>query len=118
MKKNETMYVLTNGTQLIANYQDCVCAFTEEEAKEYIKALEIENYSMQKADALCTLCRDYIGFRRLNEKFIDIDINKTTDGLRFKYETPMSEVFEGILETFLDKGNPYLKKIIKNYLNK
>lgn len=61
MKKNETMYVLTNGTQLIANYQDCVCAFTEEEAKEYIKALEIENYSMQKADEVFNSYRSYDG---------------------------------------------------------
>lgn len=61
MKKNETMYVLTNGTQLIANYQDCVCAFTEEQAKEYIKALGLENYSMQKADEVFNSYQSYDG---------------------------------------------------------
>lgn len=71
----------------------------------------------RKADALCAICRDCIGFKKLNKNFIDIDINKTTDGLRFKYETPMSTVFEKILETFLYEKNSYLKKIIKDYLN-
>lgn len=63
MKKNKTMYVLTtnNGTQLIANYEDCVCAFTEEEAKEYIKALELENCSMHKADEVFNSYKSYDG---------------------------------------------------------
>jgi hypothetical protein len=63
MKNKETMYVLTtnNGTQLIANYQDCVCAFTKEQAKEHIKALQLENCSMLKADEVFNSYKSYDG---------------------------------------------------------
>lgn len=63
MENNETMYVLTtnNGTQLIANYEDCVCAFTQKEAKEHIKALQLENCSMQKADEVFNSYKSYDG---------------------------------------------------------
>lgn len=63
MKKKETMYVLTtnNGTQLIANYQDCVCAFTQKAAKEHIKALQLENCSMLKADEVFNSYKSYDG---------------------------------------------------------